>query len=237
MDRVLLIIDDIQYSRHLEMTMRKVGFEVEVTATEFNLKEVLLSFNPDFVVCRGSNNRLSAVNVGKKLKDSNILSGDTKIILILPEGAKVSHEELSSMRMDVLLFDPISTFRVITYLFSASQEHFEMVKEKLLKFAITDAQFRNYEQSLLKNAGVTLDSEIQIISGMTELVPFPSPHSQIVKQEELEIKKTDLVAPNGTLKDQVEKNILPARLVDYPRNWQCNYCQFKEVCKSKIQEI
>ena len=33
------------------------------------------------------------------------------------------------------------------------------------------------------------------------------------------------------LKDQVEKNVLPARLEDYPRNWQCNYCQFKDVCK------
>ena len=34
-----------------------------------------------------------------------------------------------------------------------------------------------------------------------------------------------------TLKDQVEKNVVPARLPDYPRNWQCNYCQFKDVCK------
>src|ERR1035437_814512 len=33
------------------------------------------------------------------------------------------------------------------------------------------------------------------------------------------------------LKDQVEKNIVPARLEDYPRNWQCSYCTFKEVCK------
>ncbi|MCX6721757.1 MAG: PD-(D/E)XK nuclease family protein [Candidatus Staskawiczbacteria bacterium] len=33
------------------------------------------------------------------------------------------------------------------------------------------------------------------------------------------------------LKDQVEKNIVPARLADYPKNWQCNYCQFKDVCK------
>jgi CRISPR/Cas system-associated exonuclease Cas4 (RecB family) len=35
------------------------------------------------------------------------------------------------------------------------------------------------------------------------------------------------------LKDQVEKNILPARLDDYPKNWQCSYCQFKDVCKSQ----
>jgi len=34
------------------------------------------------------------------------------------------------------------------------------------------------------------------------------------------------------LKDQVEKNVLPARLVDYPRNWQCSYCAFKDVCKT-----
>lgn len=33
------------------------------------------------------------------------------------------------------------------------------------------------------------------------------------------------------LKDQVEKNVLPARLADYPRNWQCSYCQFKDICK------
>ena len=28
-----------------------------------------------------------------------------------------------------------------------------------------------------------------------------------------------------------EKNIVPARLADYPKNWQCNYCAFKDVCK------
>jgi len=34
------------------------------------------------------------------------------------------------------------------------------------------------------------------------------------------------------LKDQVEKNIVPARLADYPRNWQCNYCPYKDICKT-----
>lgn len=33
------------------------------------------------------------------------------------------------------------------------------------------------------------------------------------------------------LKDQVEQGIVPVRLADYPRNWQCSYCQFKDVCK------
>ena len=38
------------------------------------------------------------------------------------------------------------------------------------------------------------------------------------------------------LRDQVEKNVLPPRLTDYPRNWQCNYCQFKDICKMANNE-
>lgn len=33
------------------------------------------------------------------------------------------------------------------------------------------------------------------------------------------------------LKDQVEKNLVPARLADFPRGYQCRYCQYKDVCK------
>ncbi len=34
-----------------------------------------------------------------------------------------------------------------------------------------------------------------------------------------------------SLKQQVETNVIPVRLADYPRHWQCNYCQFKDICK------
>lgn len=33
------------------------------------------------------------------------------------------------------------------------------------------------------------------------------------------------------LKDLIEQNKIPERLQDYPRNWQCNYCQFKDICR------
>jgi CRISPR-associated protein Cas4 len=33
------------------------------------------------------------------------------------------------------------------------------------------------------------------------------------------------------LKADIETNKTPQRLPDYPRNWQCNYCQFKDICK------
>jgi CRISPR/Cas system-associated exonuclease Cas4 (RecB family) len=33
------------------------------------------------------------------------------------------------------------------------------------------------------------------------------------------------------LKTKIDKNIVPKRLKDWPNNWQCQYCQFKEICK------
>jgi CRISPR/Cas system-associated exonuclease Cas4 (RecB family) len=34
------------------------------------------------------------------------------------------------------------------------------------------------------------------------------------------------------LKGQIEKNEIPLRMEDFPRNWQCSYCPFKATCKS-----
>jgi CRISPR/Cas system-associated exonuclease Cas4 (RecB family) len=39
-----------------------------------------------------------------------------------------------------------------------------------------------------------------------------------------------------TLKGQVEGGQVPARLEDFPRNWQCSYCQFKDICKKTSGE-
>ncbi len=32
------------------------------------------------------------------------------------------------------------------------------------------------------------------------------------------------------LKTKIEKNIVPDRIVAYPKDWQCRYCQFKDIC-------
>ncbi|MDP2910417.1 MAG: PD-(D/E)XK nuclease family protein [bacterium] len=32
------------------------------------------------------------------------------------------------------------------------------------------------------------------------------------------------------LKKQIDSNIVPARIPDYPDDWQCRYCQFRGVC-------
>ena len=33
------------------------------------------------------------------------------------------------------------------------------------------------------------------------------------------------------LKEKIEINVVPARLLNYPENIQCRYCAFKEICK------
>jgi len=34
------------------------------------------------------------------------------------------------------------------------------------------------------------------------------------------------------LKTKIEANIIPSRLPNYPENWQCQYCQFREICQT-----
>lgn len=210
MDRVLLIIDDIQYSRHVEMTLRKVGFDVESINNEFSINDTILTFNPDYIICRGNSSRLSTLNVGRKLKESSS-KFNGKVVLVFPDGLKISPDDLIRLKMDLLLFEPISTLRLAVHLFSMAGGDFEFIKDKLLKFAITDNQFRNYEQQVLKNAGLTIDSEIQIISSMDHLPAFTSiqttealpkteqaNNSQHIKSDTVE-SKSDPVIQEGAL--------------------------------------
>lgn len=196
MDRVLLIVDDIQYCRHVEMTLRKAGFDVESVNNEFNLNETLLTFNPDFIICKGNSSRLSALNVGKKLRESSTRS-PAKVILILPEGLNVSSDELIKLKMDLLLFEPIGTLKLSMSLFSLAGGDVEFAKDKLLKFAITDTQFRNFEQQLLRVAGVTLDSEIESISEMRQFSLPPPPAEDRGRGNLVHIKGT--AGPSGAV--------------------------------------
>jgi CRISPR/Cas system-associated exonuclease Cas4 (RecB family) len=39
-----------------------------------------------------------------------------------------------------------------------------------------------------------------------------------------------LLAEFKKLKSKIESNIIPPRLIDFPQCWQCQYCEFKEIC-------
>ncbi|MBC7421321.1 MAG: hypothetical protein H7328_11385 [Bdellovibrio sp.] len=163
MDRVLLLIDDIQYAGHVETTLRKVGFDPETVTTEYNLPEKLLTFNPDYVIAKGSSARVSSLSIGKKLKENAKYLG--KVILIFSDESRPDPEDLIKVRMDLMLFEPISALRLVAHLLTLTTMNKEAIMDKLLRFAHTDPQFRTNEQQILKSIGATIDSEIQIITG------------------------------------------------------------------------
>ena len=39
-----------------------------------------------------------------------------------------------------------------------------------------------------------------------------------------------LLASLAETKKKIDAGEIPARLLDYPGNWQCRYCQFQEIC-------
>jgi CRISPR/Cas system-associated exonuclease Cas4 (RecB family) len=41
----------------------------------------------------------------------------------------------------------------------------------------------------------------------------------------------DLMDKFYNLKEKIEQDVVPERLQDYPKNWQCMYCQYKDICK------
>ncbi len=45
-----------------------------------------------------------------------------------------------------------------------------------------------------------------------------------------QIQAESLLKQLTVLKKQIDSNTIPSRLADYPDGWQCNYCQFREIC-------
>ena len=162
MDRVLLVFDDLQYSGHLEMTLRKIGFDTETITNEYNLSEKLLTFNPDYIIVKGNSARVSGLQMGKKLKESVKYSG--KVILIFPQDLRPKPEDLIKLRMDLLLFEPMTALRLVGHLLTLTTVDREAIMDKLLRIANTDTKFREYEQQIISNTGASIDSEIQLIS-------------------------------------------------------------------------
>ncbi len=212
MDRVLIALDQIQYANHLEMTLRKVGFDVEAITTEFNLSEKLLTFNPDIIVVRGQSAKLSALNVGRKLKENLKFSG--KVILILGADQKVSPEDLAKIKMDLLLFEPMGALKLTMNILNLDPARKELMQDKLLRMAETDPAFRSQEQSYLVSHGQDLDRELIQVQGKKNdtdldllisdeaLHDFSKPKNRISKPE---AKQNQAFEP--LISTEVQKNI------------------------------
>jgi len=166
MDRVLIAYDQIQQAAHIETTLRKVGYEVEAIANEFNLSERLLTFNPDIVIVRGNSPKLMTINVGKKLKENIKYVG--KVVLVFPPDHKISPEDMAKVKVDLLLFEPLGAMQLVMKVLELEPERKEVMQERLLKMAQSDQVFRQQEQSYLVQYGVDLNTEIIKVQGASQ---------------------------------------------------------------------
>ena len=163
MDRVLLACDQIQYATHIEMTLRKVGYDVEAMSTEYNLSEKLLTFNPDIIIVRGNSPKLMTLNMGIKLKDQLKYHG--RLILIFSSDYKLSPDDLSRIKVDLLLFEPIGALKLANLILNLDPEKKELMQDRLLRLAETDQNFINQEQAYLVQHNLDIAQEIIQVQG------------------------------------------------------------------------
>lgn len=114
MDKVLLVFDDYSSMVQLEKAIRKLGFDVIGISNDVSLADQVVTFNPDSIVIYGKGQKVSSVRAAQKLRE--MLRWQGKVLLILQQGQKVQPEDLSSMRMDLVLEAPFENEKVIQIL-------------------------------------------------------------------------------------------------------------------------
>lgn len=173
MDRVLIIIDNIQFSSHLANTLRKVGYDTESIQNEFNLAERVLAFNPDIIIVRGATARLSSLNVGKKLKDSIKFKG--KVILIFHDG-EPNESQLETVKSDFNLLEPASALRITTEVLNLEPGDQAQLRDRLFKLADDDLFFKTEELTYLRKFSITIEEEIAKVKSLPHVVSISEFH-------------------------------------------------------------
>jgi chemotaxis response regulator CheB len=192
MDRVLIVIDNVQFNTHLENTFRKVGYITETLLNDYSLSEKILSFNPDVIVSKGTTSRLSVLKVGKKIKDNIKYTG--KVVLVFPAGEKPTDEQMETLKVDLVLEDPASALKIVVAAMSLEKTDRTAAKEKLYSLAHEDKQYQQEEQAYLKQYGGSIENElihVQSLAGdVSKAVDLTEIKSKI--QQELQFSQMQL---------------------------------------------
>lgn len=197
MNKILLIYDDYSELTTVEFSLKKVGFDVVSISSEFSAQEKLLSFNPEIVIAYGRGPKVTTIGVGKRLKDMGRWGG--KAILIFPAGMKPDPQDLIRTRMDLLLEAPVPTVRLIQILAKMTNQDDQVLVEKLIKAAATEATEGNANpltQQKLKGddtvfvgglANPSVDS--QLVGGKIDALAKNQPNEEPSFEMDLNVEK------------------------------------------------
>lgn len=102
--------------------------------------------------------------------------------------------------------------------------------------------FKSMNSMIFKNLTAAKKENINQLQLYLHFFKIPKGILLYINKDTLELKEfvinynsalaRDLLKDLSTLKDKLDDNTIPQPLPDYPENWQCQYCQFKEICSS-----
>lgn len=136
MAKVLLVYEDYSELMGMESALKRVGFDPVGITNEYSFSDQLITLNPEVVVVSGKGQKVSTLNVGKKLKESTRWPG--KVILIFSANGKPQPADLLKLRMDMMLEAPVNSHAMVTVLAEVLGLDPEPYIEKLLKQSNAD---------------------------------------------------------------------------------------------------
>jgi len=159
MSKILLVYDDFAELTAIDFSLKKVGFDVIALTNEFTIKDQIVGFNPDILICSGNSNRVSTLSVGKKVKEMGRWQG--KSVLIFPAEYEIPADDLLKIRMDMMLESPVPLTRLIQIIAKLTGQDDQVVIDKLVKSFGSDKS----DQQSYMNQDENIRNAIQHIQG------------------------------------------------------------------------
>ncbi len=100
--------------------------------------------------------------------------------------------------------------------------------------------FKSMNSMIFKNLSAAKEENINQIQLYLHFFKIPKGILLYVNKDTLDLKEfvvnynptlvRTLLKDLSVLKEKLDANVVPRQLSEYPKNWQCQYCQFKEIC-------
>lgn len=162
MSKILLVYDDFNELTAIDYSFKKVGFDVIALTNEFTIRDQIIAFNPDILICNGDSSRVSTLSIGKKVKEMTRWHG--KSLLIFPKGFEIPANDLLKVRMDMMLEAPVPLTRLIQVSAKLLGHDDKLIMDKL----INSFSSESLDQQGYLNQDENIKSAIEHIQGQLE---------------------------------------------------------------------
>ena len=129
MNSVLIISDDTNFNIDCEKVFQEIGSEVAVLNNESNALELIQDIEAQFIILKGSSEVVNSIQLAQKIKKQSGFKG--KVVLILTKTQKVNPDEINQIKMDYLLFEPVTAIDVLDNVMNLIKEQNSALEKKV----------------------------------------------------------------------------------------------------------